>query len=89
MIRGHTKAIGNIMLLVTAIIWGLSFVAQSEAMDYMGPLTFQAARSFVGGAVLIPLILVNSRTRKKYHASGQQDRAVRKKVIFEIGRAHV
>lgn len=82
MIRGHTKAIGNIMLLVTAIIWGLSFVAQSEAMDYMGPLTFQAARSFVGGAVLIPLILVNSRTRKKYHASGQQDRAVRKKVIF-------
>ena len=82
MMRGHTKAIGNIMLLTTAIIWGLSFVAQSEAMDYMEPLTFQAARSFVGSAVLIPLILVNSRTRKKYHAAGQPDRANRKKRLF-------
>lgn len=80
--RGHTKAIGNIMLLTTAIIWGLSFVAQSEAMDYMEPLTFQAARSFVGSAVLVPLILINSRTRKKYHVGGQMDRASRKKLLF-------
>lgn len=82
MMRGHTKAVGNIMLLATAIIWGCSFVAQSEAMDYMGPLTFQAARSFVGSAVLVPLILINSRTRKKYHAVDQSDRAGRNKLFF-------
>lgn len=82
MMRGHTKAVGNIMLLVTAIIWGLSFVAQSEAMDYMEPLTFQAARSFVGSAVLVPLILVNRRTRKRYHAVGQPERPARKKLLF-------
>lgn len=82
MMQGHTKIVGNIMLLVTAIIWGLSFVAQSEAMDYMEPLTFQAARSFVGSAVLVPLIFINSRTRKKYHAAQKPDRVGRKKLLF-------
>jgi len=80
--RGHTKAVGNIMLLVTAIIWGLSFVAQSEAMDYMEPLTFQAARSFVGSAVLVPLILINRRTRQKHHAAQKPERSARKKLLF-------
>lgn len=82
MMRGHTKAVGNVMLLITAIIWGLSFVAQSEAMDYMEPLTFQAARSFVGSAVLVPLILVNRRTRKRYHAVQKPEQPARKKLLF-------
>lgn len=70
------------MLLVTAIIWGCSFVAQSEAMDYMGPLTFQAARSFVGSAVLVPVILLTGRAKKKYHVSSGLDGAGWKKLLW-------
>ncbi len=81
MMRLGTKAAGNIMLLLTAIIWGCSFVAQSEAMDYMGPLTFQAARSFVGSAVLVPVLLLAGRGKKKYHVPGQEDSG-RKKLFF-------
>lgn len=81
MTRLGTKAAGNIMLLLTAIIWGCSFVAQSEAMDYMGPLTFQAARSFVGGAVLVPVLLLARRGKKKYHVPGQKTGG-RKKLFF-------
>ncbi len=81
MMRIGTKAVGNMMLLLTAIIWGCSFVAQSEAMDYMGPLTFQAARSFVGSAVLIPVLLLSGSGKKKYHVPQQTDGG-RKKLLL-------
>ena len=29
---------GDAMLMLTAIIWGTSFVAQKEGMDLIGPL---------------------------------------------------
>ena len=38
------KLKGNVMLLLTAMIWGGGFVAQSAGMDYIGPFTFCAAR---------------------------------------------
>ncbi|MDD6269076.1 MAG: DMT family transporter [Oscillospiraceae bacterium] len=56
---------GNIMLLITAIIWGTAFVAQSEGMNYVEPFTYNAMRSFLGGMVLIPVIFVFSKIDKK------------------------
>lgn len=44
------------MLLLAAFIWGSAFVAQSVGMDYVEPITFNCARSIVGGVVLIPCI---------------------------------
>ncbi len=52
---------GNILLLVTAAIWGFAFVAQSSAMEHIGPFTFQAVRFLLGATVLLPVILVRSR----------------------------
>ena len=34
------KILANLALLLTALIWGLSFVAQRAGMDYVGPFTF-------------------------------------------------
>ena len=51
----HTKNI--VMLLLTAIIWGFAFCAQSTAMDSIEPLAFNMLRSILGGLVLIPVIL--------------------------------
>ncbi len=47
---------GNIMLLITALIWGTAFVAQSEGMRYVEPFTYNAVRTLLGGIVLIPVI---------------------------------
>lgn len=44
------------MLFLTALIWGTSFVSQAVGMDSMGPFTFTAARSLLGGLVLLPVI---------------------------------
>lgn len=52
------KLKGNIMLLIAAIIWGTAFVAQSEGMEYVGPFTYNACRTLLGGIVLIPVIAV-------------------------------
>lgn len=46
----------SLMLALTALIWGVAFVAQSVGMDYVGPFTFNAARFIIGGLVLIPCI---------------------------------
>jgi len=49
------------MLVVTAMIWGSAFVAQSVGMEYVGPFTFQAVRSFLGGLTLLPVIFLMGR----------------------------
>ena len=59
-----TKTKGFIMLLMTAFIWGTAFVAQRKGMEFIGPFTFNGIRSFIGAAVLIPVILL-IRSRAK------------------------
>ena len=51
----------SFLLLLTAVIWGVAFVAQSVGMDYVGPYTFTCVRSFIGGLFLIPCIALLNR----------------------------
>ena len=44
-------------LLITAVIWGLSYSAQAEAMNNMQPLFFVFPRYLLGSAMLLPGIL--------------------------------
>ena len=48
----------SLILLLTATIWGIAFVAQSEGGEAVGPLTFNATRNIIGSLVLIPVILL-------------------------------
>lgn len=54
-----------VLLAVAALIWGIAFVAQSVAMDYIGPFTYNGIRSLIGGIVLIPVILISDANKKK------------------------
>lgn len=49
------------MLMLAALIWGSAFVAQSVGMEYIGPFTFNAVRSFLGSLVLLPVIWFMNR----------------------------
>ncbi len=60
------KVVSHLLLLITACIWGVAFVAQSVGMQYVGPCTFSFARFFVGGLVLIPVILVMDWNKRKH-----------------------
>lgn len=53
----------SLLLLLTATIWGVAFVAQSVGMDYVQPFTFNGIRSIIGGLVLIPCIFLLNRLK--------------------------
>ena len=67
----NQKFKNNVMLVLTALIWGSAFVAQSVGMDYIGPFTFNSLRCFLGGIVLLPVIWVMGRKKKTEQAGGQ------------------
>ena len=43
---------GNLMLLLTALIWGTAFVAQSTGMDHVGPFTYNGVRNLIAGGIV-------------------------------------
>lgn len=55
----------SLLLLLTAVIWGSAFVAQSTGMEHVGAFTFNASRSFIAVLVLLPYLLIMSRIRRK------------------------
>lgn len=55
-----TKILGPILLVSAAMIWGLSFVAQKQGMEFVEGFTFNGIRSLIGGIVLLPIILFRS-----------------------------
>lgn len=68
------------ILFLTAFIWGTAFVAQAVGMDHIGPFTFNAVRSLVGGIALIPVILVFNRVKSQERR--QAERANRKTLLL-------
>ncbi|MBQ4091257.1 MAG: DMT family transporter [Clostridia bacterium] len=49
---------GSLTLLLVAILWGFAFVAQSDAMNDIGPFTYQGTRMLLAAVTLIPVAAV-------------------------------
>ena len=58
---------GEILLSITAVVWGLSFVSQKLGMNHLGPFTFSATRLLLGSAVLVPVFLLLDRVLPDDH----------------------
>jgi len=63
----------DLLLLISALIWGFAFVAQRAGMQHVGPFTFNAIRFTLGGLFLLPFIwfrksepAVHSKKTMKY-----------------------
>lgn len=52
------KIRNSILLFIAAFIWGSAFVAQSVGMEYIGPYTFSATRSFLGSGFLFLFLIL-------------------------------
>ncbi len=74
-----TKLKGNLILLLTAIIWGTSFIAQSVGMETISPTAFIGVRCILGAGVLIPVILIIDRAKKK---KGEQVQPIDKTLLL-------
>lgn len=53
----------SLLLLLTAIIWGVAFVAQDVGMEYWSPFAFNGIRSVIGALVLLPFIFLRDKKR--------------------------
>ena len=54
-----------LLLLLTSLIWGLSFVAQSVSTESIGAFTFNGIRMVLGAIVLLPMVIKSLRTHAK------------------------
>ena len=64
----------EMILLVTAALWGFAFVAQRVGMDYVGPLTFNGVRFLMGGLSLLPLIYLRRKGNRNIGAAEEAGR---------------
>ena len=58
------KLKNDLLLLLTAFIWGSAFIAQSSGADLVGPFTFNAFRYALGAIALTPVIALMDKKRK-------------------------
>lgn len=56
---------GSLILCTASLIWGLAFVAQSDAADLVPSFTFNALRSFIGAAALFLFYKFTNRKTKE------------------------
>ena len=57
----NKKMRANLLLLLTAMIWGASFVFQVSGMEHVGPITFQGIRLLCAAAVLVPVVIIMNK----------------------------
>ena len=81
------RILGPIMLVSAAMIWGLSFVAQKQGMEYVEGFTFNGIRSLLGAIVLIPFIVIRAVKNpvKLSPAEKEQSRRDNLKGILIVG----
>ena len=66
------KMLGNLLLLLTAMIWGTAFVFQRVGMDSIEPITFNAARMALA-AVMVGALAFGLRQRHSKGVPRQSD----------------
>lgn len=63
------KSTANSLMLLAALIWGTTFIAQTTGMDTLGPLSFTGARYVIGMVVMLPLAIWESRQSSLYQGA--------------------
>lgn len=64
-----TRLTANSLLLLAAALWGSAFVAQSTAMENLGPLAFTGIRFVIAAACVAPFALREHRLRRDLQIS--------------------
>ena len=71
----NKKALGNILLILTAFIWGTAFVGQRQGMEHMGPITFNACRMALATLTIGTVsLLLRKRDAQKQQSMPEQSR---------------
>lgn len=61
----NTSLKGIILLLITASVWGVAFVAQSSGMEHMNAFAFNCIRNIIAVMVLLPIAFYQHYKQKQ------------------------
>ena len=83
LIKEDRRILGNVLLILTAMIWGTAFVFQRTGMDSIEPITFNAARMLLA-AVAVGMVSAVPTASEKHKLAGfsrEQADAYRKDTV--------
>lgn len=82
----NNKLKGNLLLLITTIAWGSSFVAQRLGMSDpdLTPSNFIAMRTLMGGIVLLPFIMATNRKKQQKNTKADKKQLLVGGVVIGI-----
>ena len=75
----------DLLLLVTAFIWGFAFVFQSTAMDHVGPITFVFGRFVIAAVAILPIWHLMEKPKKVFVYQAVDKKALQLGVIMAVG----
>ena len=83
MIKEDRRILGNVLLILTAMIWGTAFVFQRTGMDSIEPITFNAARMLLAAVAvgMVSAVPTASEKQKLAGFSREQADAYRKDTV--------
>ena len=79
-----SRLTANLLMLIAAIVWGAAFVAQSTAMDSMGPFGFTGIRFILASLAVAPFALYEYRRSPLRLSRGVMVNACLVGVVFFI-----
>lgn len=79
----NKKMLANILLLITAFIWGSAFVAQRVGMNFVQPFTFNFSRFTLSTLVLIPVVSFMERLQKNKNTDSEDLKLYDKKTFLK------
>ena len=74
--------ISSALLVLTALVWGVGFVAQSAGSKVVKPFTFSAVRFFISSFVLLIVVIVKRRYEKPIEKTAEEKRKAKKTLII-------
>jgi len=75
----------DLLLLLTALIWGVAFVAQRLGMEFVGPFTYNGVRFALGAVSLLPLIFIMHRRKPAVRPDSTPGRVRSDRLFFALG----
>jgi len=79
------RLLGNLLLLLTAMIWGTAFVGQRAGMEHIEPITFTAARMALSAAAVGLVAVLKGRRAPEGRTVPERSRARRQSLLGGLG----
>ena len=78
------ELIGELALLLTALVWGFGFAAQSLGMDHLGEFTLVGTRSLLAALALEPIILFGDKRRGSKPLPAERQKLIKGGLIIGL-----